>query len=104
MNFSRREMLKTLGVMALLRSTDCCIDAAQTTHARVFPAPAGVELSKAFAVTVDGESSPVYIAKVAPGDDARRFGAMDKIDQEIFDEASFTIFDMRGPVEVIINC
>src|SRR3954466_3456640 len=102
---SRRDLLKTFGAAAALGAIHRWVGAAPAwAGSRVFTAPAGVELSKAFAVTINGQSSPVYIAKVAPGDDARRWRAMDKIDEDIFEEAAFTTFDRREPVEVVVTC
>ena len=42
---------------------------------RVYPAPAGEEFSKDYAVDVEGRKVPVYVAKVAPADAARRWKA-----------------------------
>ena len=44
---------------------------------RVYPAPAGEELSRDYAVEIEGRSAPVYTAKVAPADPAQRWKAMD---------------------------
>ena len=44
---------------------------------KIDPAPPGEELSKAFAVKVEGKDCPVYLAKVAPRDPERRWKAMD---------------------------
>ncbi len=73
---------------------------------RIFPAPAGEELSKAFNVKVDGQDCPVYIARVAPRDPARRWAAMDdkKNSAEFFETAAFAAFDMDGPVRVTVTC
>ncbi len=43
---------------------------------KIAPAPAGEELSKAFTVTVEGKECPVYAAKVAPRDPAKRWLAI----------------------------
>jgi hypothetical protein len=73
---------------------------------RVYPAPAGEPLSKDFAVAVDGVNVPVYLARVAPGDDVRRWKAMDDIPHsgDYADHASFAPFDMGGPVTISIIC
>jgi len=44
---------------------------------RVYPAPAGEELSRDYAVEIEGQPAPVYAAKVAPADPAQRWKAMD---------------------------
>ena len=43
------------------------------------PAPAGEPLSEDFIVTADDANVPVYVAKIAPGDDELRSKAMDDI-------------------------
>ena len=42
------------------------VESAVAGSVTVWPAPEGEELSRDFAVTVEGQSSPVYIARVAP--------------------------------------
>ncbi len=73
---------------------------------RVYPAPAGEDLSKDYSVRVEGQSLPVYVAKVGPADPARRWKAMDDKAQsaEYFDKASFAYFDMQGPVTITVRC
>lgn len=72
----------------------------------VFPAPADYPLSHDFSVTIDGQTSPVYIARVGPADEQRRWKAMDdyKLSDQMFDPASFTSFDFAGQVTVKIDC
>lgn len=64
----------------------------------VWPAPAGVELSKEFVVTVNGRESPVYLARVVPREKAQRDAA------SAYAEAAFTMFDMSAPVTVTVTC
>ena len=64
----------------------------------VWPAPAGEALSTDFLVTVDGKTSPVYVARVPPQDKAQRNAASG------YAEAAFTTFDMAGPVTVSVTC
>ncbi len=73
---------------------------------KVFPAPAGEELSKAFTVKVEGQDCPVYVARVAPRDEKRRWAAMDdkKNSAQFFETAAFATFDMEGPVRVTVTC
>ena len=73
---------------------------------KIAPAPAGEALSKAFAVEVEGQPCPVYTAKVAPRDPARRWLAMDdkKNSADYFETAAFTTFDAEGPVRVTVTC
>jgi hypothetical protein len=72
----------------------------------VWPAPEGEELSQDFSVTVDGETAPVYIARVAPEKPALRWKAMDDKanSAEYYENAAFTTFDMQGAVEVVVTC
>ncbi len=73
---------------------------------KVHPAPAGEELSKDYAVQVEGERPPVYAAKVAPADPRARWKAMDdkKNSADYFGKASFASFDFEGSVRVRITC
>ena len=73
---------------------------------RVYPAPAGEQLSKDFAVKVEGKETPVYVAKVAPADPALRWKAMDDKahSADYFEKASFAYFDMQGPVAITVTC
>ncbi len=73
---------------------------------KVYPAPAGEELSKDFAVKVEGKDVPVNAARVAPRDPARRWKAMDdkKNSADYFETASFAYFDMQGAVKVAVTC
>ena len=98
-------MLKALRVITLI-----VVAAVQLLSAagavRVYPAPAGEELSTNYLVTVEGQGVPVYLAKVAPIDPARRWKAMDDKTNSAnyFDLASFASFDMQGPVTVTVAC
>ena len=71
---------------------------------RVFPAPPGEPLSKAFAARVNGRALPVYLAKVAARDPERRDRGLADFRRsgETFDFASFASFDMKGMAEVAI--
>ena len=73
---------------------------------RVYPAPAGEELSKDFSVKVEGKEAPVYVAKVAPAAPALRWKAMDDKahSADYFEKASFAYFDMQGAVAVTVTC
>ena len=72
----------------------------------VWPAPEGEELSQDFSVTVDGETAPVYVARVAPEKPALRWKAMDDKanSADYYENAAFTTFDMQGAVEVVVTC
>jgi hypothetical protein len=74
--------------------------------AKVYPAPKGEELSKDYTVQVDGQDSPVYVAKVAPADQKARWKGMDdkKNSADFFEKASFTYFDFEGAVRIQITC
>jgi hypothetical protein len=73
---------------------------------RVYPAPAGETFSTAYRVQVNGQSVPVYQARVAPADPQRRWKAMDDKARsaEFYDLGAFAYFDMDGPVEVTVTC
>ncbi len=73
---------------------------------RVYPAPAGEELSKDFTVEVEGKAVPVYIAKVASREPERRWKAMDDKahSADYFEAAAFAYFDMQGSVKVTVTC
>jgi hypothetical protein len=79
---------------------------AWTEATRLYPAPAGEELSKDYTVQVDGKEIPVYVARVGPADPGRRWRAMDDKahSADFFDKASFAYFDMQGPVTVTVTC
>ena len=78
------------------------------TGVRVFPAPDGETLSKDFIVQVDGLPAPVYTAKVAAGEDQRRWKAMDDIPHsgDYAELASFACFEMTAgrPVTITVSC
>jgi len=71
----------------------------------VYPAPAGEKLSGLYQVNVSGRAVPVYMAKVAPKDKARRYKATDDTRNSAlyFDEAAFAYFDMRRKIEVTVS-
>jgi Glycosyl hydrolases family 28 len=71
-----------------------------------YPAPAGMEMSSDFTVSVDGQPSPVYRARIGPADPKRLFQAMDDIahSAQLFDIAGFTQFDISGPVTITVTC
>ena len=73
---------------------------------RVAPAPTGEELSKDYAVRVEGQDVPVYVAKVAPAEPVRRWKAMDDKTNsaDYFQTASFASFDMQGTVTINVTC
>jgi len=68
--------------------------------------PAGEERSRDYTVQVAGRDIPVYTAKVAPADPARRWKAMDDKERsaEYFDQAAFAYFDLAEPVTVTVAC
>jgi hypothetical protein len=66
----------------------------------------GEELSKDYIVKADGQEVPVYVARVAPAELARRWKAMDDKARsaDYFDQASFASFEMQGAVTVTVVC
>jgi len=69
-------------------------------------APEGERLSDRFKVTVQGKNAPVYVARVAPREQERRWKAMDdKANSAVYyEEAAFTTFDMDAPVRIVVTC
>ena len=82
------------------------VGAAGYAEVTVSPAVPGEGVSRDYTVMVEGQRVPVYAAKVAPADSARRWKAMDDKARsaEFFDTAAFASFDMQGPVKVIVTC
>ncbi|MFC1766449.1 glycosyl hydrolase family 28 protein [Planctomycetota bacterium] len=66
---------------------------------RIYPAPQGIELSKDFAVAIEGKAVPVYKTKVPPGDQIPRLTG----GRSEFGFTSLASFDMRSPVDVTIT-
>lgn len=97
-------MKTTLAILAVALVSTAAPARAGLAH--VYPAPTGEELSKQFAVQVEGEAVPVYLAKVAPREPERRWKAMDDKTHsaDYFDTASFASFDMQGSVNVTVTC
>ncbi len=84
----------------------CTPGPARAADVTVYPAPQDEVLSTDYAVQVDGHDSPVYVARVAPADPARRWRGMDdkKNSADYFETASFTYFDFTGTVRIQITC
>jgi hypothetical protein len=77
----------------------------QEKNYKIYTSPPGAPLSDAYSVSVEGESVPVYLAKVAPRDQERRWKAMDdkKNSENFFEPAAFAYFDINGPVNIRIS-
>ena len=73
---------------------------------KVYPPPRGEELSTDYTVQVEGQDTPVYVAKVTPADPTARWKGMDdkKNSADFFEQASFTYFDFDGPARIQITC
>ncbi|MCY2993848.1 MAG: glycosyl hydrolase family 28 protein [Planctomycetota bacterium] len=73
---------------------------------QVYPAPKGEELSTDYTVQVEGQDTPVYVAKVSPADQKARWKGMDdkQNSADFFEKASFTTFDFEGTVRIQITC
>lgn len=82
------------------------VGAAGAATVTISPAPAGEELSKDFAVEVEGRAAPVYVARVASGDQDLRWKAMDDKanSANYYEKAAFTTFDMRGAIQITVTC
>jgi hypothetical protein len=92
--------------IAILPLTSAAATGGEPAHVQLYPAPSGEPLSRDFTVAVDHAVVPVYLAKVAPGDDAARWKAMDDAAHsgDYADHASFASFDIVGPVSILITC
>jgi len=101
-----RRIMKALFALFPLAAALASAPSAWTANVRVCPAPEGENLSKDFRVTVEDQPVPVYLAKVAPADPARRWKAMDDKGNsaDYFELASFASFDMSGAVTVTVAC
>ncbi len=79
-----------------------CVDG--NKNIRVYDAPQGEILSTDYTVSVEGKTVPVYKAKVATVDDAKRWIGMDNKAEshKYYDTASFAYFDMNAPVTVTV--
>jgi hypothetical protein len=73
---------------------------------KVYPAPEGEVLSTDYTVQVEGQDTPVYVAKVSPADQKARWKGMDdkKNSADYFETASFAYFDFEGTVRIQITC
>jgi hypothetical protein len=79
--------------------------AARAGEVRVYPAPAGEAFTTTWTVAANGQTVPVYVAKVARPDREGRWKAMDdKVNSARYHaQASFASFDMTaGPVQVLV--
>ena len=84
----------------------CRVAGAAESRVTVYPAPAGEPLSQDYLVTVEAQPVPVYLAKVGPADEKRRWKAMDDKanSADFFDLAAFAYVDLRGgPVQVTVT-
>lgn len=82
-----------------------CSHSQTLDHVKIYDVPNGVELSDLYQLKVEGQSVPVYPAKIAPGDE-RRWAAMDKHadSHKYYDVAAFAYFDMdKKPVNVSVT-
>lgn len=68
-------------------------------HVKVYPAPEGIELSKAFVVEVEAIKVPVYKTKIAKSKTIPRLNHS----RSTFGYASFASFDMNAKAEVRIT-
>lgn len=93
-------LITVLGVFTIAVFTACEQKSkAFTEHVKVYPAPEGIELSKAFIVEVESMEVPVYKTKIPPKEPIPRLNHSRKI----FGFASYASFDMNEKVEVKIT-
>ena len=88
------------GALALMSIASC----AAGESIRVYPAPAGEPLSTNFTVTIGSNNVPVYLARVATADPAKRRRISTRDDLSFADTTSFASFDLRGSVQVSVDC
>ena len=89
--------MKALFALFPLAAALATAPSAWTADVRVYPAPEGESLSKDFRVTVEDQPVPVYLAKVAPADPARRWKAMDdKANSADYFELASCVIPARG--------
>ncbi|WP_406683264.1 glycosyl hydrolase family 28 protein [Seonamhaeicola sp. MEBiC1930] len=70
-----------------------------TDHVKVYPAPEGIELSKAYVVEVENQSVPVYKTKIPPKEPIPRLNHS----RQIFGFASYASFDMNASAKVKVT-
>ena len=87
MKMTRRDVLKAMGVAAAGAGLGRAAGAGAVTTGESLCSTGGRALSKRFSVNIERQAAPVYVAKIAPGEDARRWRAMEKINEDIFEEA-----------------
>lgn len=87
----------------ILLSTISCVNKEQKVETQedviIYSAPKGIELSKAYKVTVEGKETPIYKAKVPPVGPIPRLTS----DRSKFGIASYTSFDIRKSVSVTVT-
>jgi polygalacturonase len=79
--------------------------AAQSNNIKIYPAPKGEVLSKAYKVTIAGKTIPVYTARIGEADNERRFKAVDDLlhSENYYNTAAFAYFDMQGSATVTVS-
>ena len=89
---------KAMRILMTIVMSSCFLSLprAYAQASKVYPATAGEPLSGRFKVTVAGEVSPVYLAKVGTPANFTN-------DNENLGQAAFTSFDINGKVEVVAN-
>lgn len=100
-DLSLRRYLYLITSIALIFTATSCEtkQASESESVRVFPAPAGVELSNNYILTVEGKSVPLYKAKVpAVAPIPRLTGSRSE-----YGIASFGTFDMRQNVSITVT-
>ncbi|MDE5419065.1 glycosyl hydrolase family 28 protein [Labilibaculum sp. DW002] len=87
-------------MLIVLIFTGCSLNQSKETEFfRVYPAPEGIELSKAFVVEVENMNVPVYKTKIPASKPIPRLNHSRKE----FGLASFSSFDMNSKVEVKVT-
>jgi hypothetical protein len=89
-----------LAVALALTSIASC-EAAEWVPA---PAPTDEPLSTNFTVQIGSNNVPVYIAKVAAADPAKRRKVANRNDTSYADDTAFASFDLHGSVAVSVRC
>jgi hypothetical protein len=96
-----RKIWTILPIIFIFLSGSC----SQSGRVIVYPAPEGEKLADQYKVSVAGKNVPVYLARIAPEDDQRRWKAMDDKanSADYFDIACFAFFDLEGSETVKVT-
>lgn len=93
----QRKVVLLCSLVIFLGLTACSQKAVEKV--KVYPAPEGIELSKTFNVSVEGQNVPVYTSKIPPDNPIPRLNP----NRGDYGLASIAFFDMNESVTVSVN-